>query len=116
MVVLGVVLVIKGRLVPVDVNVDVGNGDGVINGTGKVECDVRSFNSWSWDVVGVILVEGESTSIIITLSVDDISGSLEVGDFAHHKLFDEVGLGEVVWVEEWDLDTGFEDGHVVCFS
>ena len=101
-VVLGVVLVIEGGSVPVDVDVNVGDFDGVTDDTGKVEGNIGSLDSWGWDVVSVVGVEGEDTGIIRACSVYDISSSFEVGDFALHKLFDEVSLGEVLWFEEWD--------------
>ena len=105
------VLVIEGGSVPVDVDVNVSDFNGVADDTGEVEGNIGSLDTWGWDVVGVVAVESEDTGIISALTVGDITGSLEVGDLALHKLFDEVGLGEVLWFEEWDGDTGFEDGH-----
>ena len=112
---MGVVLVIEGGSVPVDVDVNVGDFDGVTDDTGEVEGNIGAFGDWGWDVVGVIGVEGEDIGVISALTIGDISSSLEVSDFALHKLFDKVGFGEVLWVEEWDFDTGFEDAHVFIY-
>ena len=110
------VLVIEGGSVPVNVDMDVSDFDFVTDDTGKVEGNILSLDSWGWDVVGVVGIESEDSGFVVALRVGDITSSLEVGDFAHHKLFDEVGLGEVLWSEEWDGDTGFEDGHLFGFS
>ena len=112
---LGVVFIIEGRFVPVDVDVDVGNKDLVGNDTSEVEADVATFGDWVWGVASVVSVKGEDSSVIIALSVFNNTGGTEWGVFVGHKLFDEAISSVVLWVEEWDLDTGFENAHLCCF-
>ena len=53
---MSVVLVIEGGSVPVDVDVNVGDLNGITDDTGKVEGNIGSFDSWGWDVGGVVTI------------------------------------------------------------
>ena len=63
------VLVVKGGSVPVDVDMEVLDGDLVGNDTGEMEANVLSLDQWVWRVVGGGAIELEDTEVIIALGV-----------------------------------------------
>ena len=68
-----VVLIIERGTVPVNMDVDVGEGSLVTENTSKVQVEVRALHNWSWIVVGVVTVKSELTDIVIALLVSNIS-------------------------------------------
>ena len=67
------VLIIEWGAVPVNVDVDVGEGSLVTEHSSEVQVEIRPFHNWSWVVVGVVTVECELTHIIVALLVGNIS-------------------------------------------
>ena len=64
-----VVLVIEGGSVPVNMNMDVIVVGFSTEDTSKLKGDIGSLDKWIWSVSGLLGVEAENTSIIITLRV-----------------------------------------------
>ena len=98
------VLVIEGASVPVNMDMEVGDGDGVTDDTSKVEGNVLALDKWVWVGSGVGLVEREDTEIVVALSEGNISGSLDHVGSGFKEVLDEIVLRVVSWVEEINLE------------
>ena len=77
------VLIVEWGLVPVDVDVEVGEGTMVTEDTGEVQGNIISLVGRGGSVESVSVLESEGTNIIIALRIDDNTSVVNFGVEGH---------------------------------